>query len=349
MAPQQRLKALAAHVMDTDDGAILKRGCTELKIGGNGAAETLRKVLAATANGGATQSEICKLFTPSTAPVVRELIQQLLARRLLAPVEVSEPAVEKESPLDIFYWHFDAQAAQVAERLNRQSFTILGANYISRQLAASLTASGVDHVTIVDDPRLRNLRLFDKSGQLKPDQWPASIRWKNEVDPEASGCVIATSDIGSQETLYEWNRSCLEHKRHFLPVALQDLIGYVGPLVVPGETACLECFRMRRNSHLNDSESQRITEDSAFEGQGAIGFHPSMASILGDIAALELTKFYSGALPYPKVGTLIEVDMLETGLTSRKILKVPRCRACSSLLTRSSASPDKTAVAVTTS
>lgn len=350
MPPQQRLKALAAHVIDTDDGAILKRGCTELKIGGTGASETLRKVLAATAGSGATQSEICERFLPAAVPLVRQLVGQLLARRFLAPVEEAESAAgEPESPLDIFYWHFDTKAAQVAERLKRQSLAILGVNCISRQLAAALTASGVDNFTIVDDPRLRSLRFFDKAGRLKSDQWPAGLRpsqeWKKEAGPEAFGCLIATSDFGGRETMREWNRFCVKHHRHFLPVVLRDLVGSVGPLVIPGETACFECLHLRRNSHLSDDECRGATEESAFEGQGAIGFHPSMASILGDIAALELTKFYSGVLPSSKVGTLIEVNLLATGLASRKVLKVPRCPVCSPLLARSSVSPDKTAVA----
>jgi hypothetical protein len=54
-----------------------------------------------------------------------------------------------------------------------------------------------------------------------------------------------------------------------------------------------------------------------------------MASILGDIAAFELTKFYSGVIPQWNVGTMIEVNLLATHLTTRKVLKVPRCRACS--------------------
>ena len=350
MSPQQRLKALAVHVIDAEDGAIVKRGCTELKIGGPGAAEIVRKVLAATSIGGATSAEICGLFAPSAAPLVRQLIEQLLVRNFLAPVDEAESeAGEPEGPLDIFYWHFDAKAAQVAERLNRQSLAILGVNCVSRQLAVSLTASGVENVRVWDHPRLRNPRFFDKAGRLNADQWSASLpsprEWTNEIDTDSLGCLIASSDFGGWETLHEWNRFCVQYHKHFLPVVLQDMVGYVGPLVIPGETACLECVRMRRNSHAEDHEARGLIEESAFEGQGAIGFHPSMASILGDIAALELTKFYSGVLPSPKVGTLIEVNLLATGLTSRKVLKVPRCPVCSPLLARSSVSPDKTVVA----
>ena len=41
----------------------------------------------------------------------------------------------------------------------------------------------------------------------------------------------------------------------------------------------------------------------------------------------------------------VNENSAKAGLTSRKVLKVPRCPACSPLLARSSMSPDKTTVA----
>jgi hypothetical protein len=67
-----------------------------------------------------------------------------------------------------------------------------------------------------------------------------------------------------------------------------------------------------------------------------IGFHPAMASVLGDLAAFELARLYAPALPNRSVGTQIEVNLLGPRLTSRRILKAPRCRTCSPLLSRPS-------------
>ncbi|MFB3146853.1 MAG: hypothetical protein ACE1ZO_06975, partial [Nitrospirales bacterium] len=70
-------------------------------------------------------------------------------------------------------------------------------------------------------------------------------------------------------------------------------------------------------------------------------FHPSMASILGDIAAMEMTKFYSQSMPLWNVGKLIEVNLLATRMTPRKVLKLPRCPVCSPLQTQAAITPDK--------
>ena len=61
-----------------------------------------------------------------------------------------------------------------------------------------------------------------------------------------------------------------------------------------------------------------------------------MASILGDIAAIELSKFYGIRMPLWRVGTLIEVNLVAMRLNARKVLKIPRCSVCSILNTRSS-------------
>jgi hypothetical protein len=63
-----------------------------------------------------------------------------------------------------------------------------------------------------------------------------------------------------------------------------------------------------------------------------------MASVLGDIAAIELTKFYSRALPLWRVGVVMEVNLLAGRIDARKVLRVPRCGACSNLIRRSSTS-----------
>jgi thiazole/oxazole-forming peptide maturase SagC family component len=345
VASSVKLKAPAVQVIETGDGVILKRGCTEFKVAGAGAAEAVKKILAVAGSGGATSEEILELFEPEAGPIIERLSEQLLGRRLLVPCEEEASPESPESSLDIFYWHFGEQTSRVTERLNKRALVILGVNSISRQLAASLTASEVENVQVLDHPSLRNLRLFDHAGRLKADQWPASLKapqdWTDGLNPQSFDCLIATSDFGGQEAMREWNALCVREKRHFLPVVLQDLIGYVGPLVVPGETACLDCLRIRRNSQMHDEKPRRFTETEAFAGQGAIGFHPSMASIVGNIAAFELVKFYSEALPLPKVGTLIEVNLLTTDLKTRKVLKIPRCPTCSPLKTRPSVTPYK--------
>jgi molybdopterin-synthase adenylyltransferase len=160
------------------------------------------------------------------------------------------------------------------------------------------------------------------------------------------GCVIAASDFGCPDVIQEMNRVCVSAGIHFLPVVLADFIGYVGPFVIPGETPCFDCFLSREESNAPDFGLQRALRASAPDNHDTIGFHPSMASVLGDMAAIELTKFYShenahAALPYHRVGHVIEVNLLLPELRGRRVLKLPRCPSCGSLSTRPPVNPRK--------
>jgi len=345
------LKVLPLQIIELQSGVLLKRGCTEFKVSGEGASKIVRQILSVAHANGITREEICHTFPPEERKTVDTLVEQLVARHLLVPSNKhTEPSNDgTESPLDILYWHFGQSASQVLGQLNSHHFVIVGINTISRQLAASLRESGVTNVTVVDDPRLRNLRFFDQDGNMNRERWPSSLPfplpwedWERNQHTQPLDCLVGTSDFGGQEELRKWNSFCLARSSHFLPIVLKNLIGYVGPLIIPGETACFECLRMRQNAHMESPPIQRAAETAAFDGQHFIGYHPSMTSVLGTIAAFELTKFYSGVLPLWNVGTLLEVNLFTCQMTKRTVQKIPRCLVCSPLMSRPPITPHKT-------
>jgi bacteriocin biosynthesis cyclodehydratase domain-containing protein len=327
---KQLLHAFPSLVVEENDGVRLRRGCVELRIRGEGAARIVRGILDATLDRNASLEEILHRFPLADHPAVVDLIDELMKRLILIQ---SDDSVfeEQEGPLEIFYWHFGEGKESINARIDSLQLSILGVNSISRQLVATLLESGISNIQVIDQPQLRNLRLFDQDGQFMTSDWKLDPQPIPEElwDTESLGCLIATSDIGSGQEMKQWNSFCLKHNIQFLPVVLQDMIGYVGPLVVPGETACFECMTSRWNSNLDGEESRWDFFRADLEN--IVGYHPAMASMLGSIAAFELTKFYGVRLPLSAVGRLIEVNLLTMEMQSRKVLRVPRCPACSSL------------------
>jgi molybdopterin-synthase adenylyltransferase len=340
------LRAVPVQFVDVGGAVIIKRGRAEVKIGGERAGEVVRRVFAAAA-AGANSEEIEASFAAPDRPAVAGLIAQLEARRFLVPVGDAEPPLDSsESNLDVFYWHFGSSTAQASKGLSDNPITIVGVNCVSRRLAAALQADGARNLEVVHYPLLCNLRLLDERGQLRPGEWPELApqpreyrQWWDGLDPRSLGCLVATSDFGGLQLMRSWNEFCVRNKLHFLPIVLQDLIGYIGPLVIPGETSCFECLRARQNSHLSEWELERAPEVYSFTGQVVAGFHPSMASILGDLAAIEMSRFYVGWAPPRLVGTLIEVNFLAPAVSSRKVLRIPRCRVCALQNQRTITSP----------
>jgi thiazole/oxazole-forming peptide maturase SagC family component len=334
------LRALPVQIIEMGQDVILKRGCAEIKIGGDEAKEAVRHVFAfAGRHGGASIAEICDHLPMSKRMAVEQLVEHLVARRVLVPVDCNNGSSETtENPQDIFYWHFGSSATDVAHRLNSRKLAVLGFNHVALYLCAALRQSGWTNFHLVDDPRLRNDRLLEDAGSAYLRQEYSTLAqvedvndWTGTFDSREIDSIVVTSDFGNALALREWNRFAIERKCHFVPVSLHNLIGYFGPLTIPGETACYECLTLRQNSHMQDPSLQRASEELGFEGQAVIGSHETMASILGQISAFELLKAYSGVMPARKIGTLIEVNLLATQLTSRRVLKIPRCPVCAPL------------------
>lgn len=340
--PAGALRALPVQLIEADDGLVLKRGVTTLRIRGEGSAEAVHAVLEAIA-AGRDRREIRQSFAEPHREMVDDLVDHLLARRILVAGDAGVTEEDQaERGLDVFYWNFDEQADLVAERVGAGRITILGVNEVSRRLAGALEAGGVTDFDVVDYLLLRNVDVFGPRETVADERWgqpdhaPVSYdTWAEVAGTEPSRCIVATSDFGATPAIRQWNSACIENGWHFLPVILQDLVGWIGPLVIPGQTACYECLRARQNSHMEEPESQRAPEAEAFANQAVLGFHPSMASVLGDLAAMELLKFY-GRLPAWRVGNVIEVNLMAPSVTVRKVLKVPRCTACGAMTTHSS-------------
>ena len=334
-----RLRALPVQCIELPDGMLLVRGSTEFKISGEGAAEAVQFVLAAAAGEGKTRQELLDYFGAIDRPGAEELVQILVTRRLLVPSDAfPPPGANGESAHEVFYWEFGERADQVAARLSTQRIAILGVNGISQQLVHALSQCGFERVDVVDYPLLRNQRLFPED-TLADGDWtgPAPLpfaEWEPRLEVGID-CLVATADFSGQQVLRHWNALCVQRGCTFLPVMLDRAIGFVGPLVVPGETACYECLRDRENASFEKPELRRAAENLAavIRRPNLHGFLPPMASILGDLAAMELTKFYGGVLT-AKVGTLLEVNLLRPELRDRKVLKAPRCKVCSPLIRR---------------
>jgi molybdopterin-synthase adenylyltransferase len=116
----------------------------------------------------------------------------------------------------------------------------------------------------------------------------------------------------------------------FLPVAIQDLVAYVGPLVVPGQTACFECLLRRRYSNLEDAVARERIELRPGAGSH-VALHPAIVAVAAGAAALEVAKFFLPLHGARQAGHLLTFNLLASDFGRRRVLKVPRCAVCGSV------------------
>lgn len=330
------IKHRPMQLIKTDEGLVLKRGVQQTEIRGNRVAEIVQALLSLTVNGDKTIREIIEYFPESIRTSISDMINVLLEKNLLYTGNGLADNM-LESSLDIFYWNFNTTADAVNGETVKNNIVIIGVNHISKRIAASLAESGITAIKVVDFAGLRNMRMFDQRHHLKAGMWPSNIDqplayedWAADIEYNKPDCIIATSDFGGYNELAIWNKYCVEEGIHFFPVLLDNMIGYAGPIVIPGETACFECFVKRLQSNMTGHELHKKISAVALQGQIVNGFHPSLAYVLGDIAVIELLKFYGKAFLKRKSGEVVEVNLINTEVKSRKVLKLPRCKVCGS-------------------
>jgi molybdopterin-synthase adenylyltransferase len=331
------LHARQVAIIQTEAGALVKRGSTEIAIRGERAAEISHIIFTGASGAGASLEELEASFAYEERTAVRSLIAELTARDMLYSSSGHATEYdEDETAADLFYWHFGLDEATARTRLAAKSFAIVGVNSLGDHIANGLRSAGACNIVVVDDPILRNVRMFDETGALVKGAWsetnptPEPIEdWRRHQSIRCD-CLIAASDFGGRALLGRWNEHALKQGIHFLPVTLHNTLGHVGPFVIKDETACLECLRIRLDANSRDTSNQRYFERAASNIQRVTGFHPLIADVVAKVAVFEIMRFYTG-LPGWKIGMLTEINLLGTSIVSRRVLRVPRCPACSPL------------------
>ena len=299
------LRALPVERVADDGGLTLRRGCTMVRIDGEHAGGLVGIVLELTSGADRTEDELVALFPPEAQEPIRSLVRELRARRLLLPVDAVEDAAD-ESPLDVFYWHFGRPEEPSPSPPRDELVAVAGRSTTAVRLGGLLREAGFDEIAEVDAP--------DALGDLAP-------------------AVLAAVSENGFGPLRAWNEVALERGLPFLPVAIENLVAYVGPLVLPHETACLECLLRRRYSNLDEAAAREPVELRP-DGAEIVGLHPAIAAVAAGAASLELSRFFLPWSGAEQAGYVITFNLLSGRSGRRRVLKVPRCPACSSLRAR---------------
>ncbi|AUC75978.1 hypothetical protein [Olleya sp. Bg11-27] len=330
---ESKLKALPFQIIELEDKIILKRGVSSMAIPDKSAMIIIKVIQKALLQSPRTKEELSLLFSGSVRSLIANFIDHLINKNYLISIDDAKNYdFDKETPQDIFYWHFNSHQNQIAKLLNEQPWAFVGVNELNKKLIQSLFQDRKDGFVIVDDPALRNIKFFNDDHEIIDGFWgDERLTIVGQLDfvkntPEI-GFLIASSEFGSLKLLEDWNEFGVKNKIPFYPILLQNMVGYAGPLVIADEGACLECLKLRQNSASNDFDEKRSTESFAFEGQKYTAYHHSMLNILAEVGAFDLVKFKSSI--QWEIGTLCEVDLLGGSMSRRKLIKAPRCSICS--------------------
>ena len=277
------------------DEAVLKRGLAEVRLKFPGISALLDRVTEL-ADGTLDEDSLVEAFDPEVQPQVRRLIAGLRARGLIHQLSTAAPA-------ELFWLSVAPYAPDAVARLADASALVVGTGAVAATVAAALKDCGVGRVGTRDAPPC--------SGSW--DVWCAAS--ENPDEPAESGLLRIA------ETALEDGVLCL-------PVWVEDLVVRIGPMTYPFDTACLRCYLLRVDSNDPERDVHRLLRGQQGEGHSGAGFLPPMVSVAGQIAAMEIVKHLTG-LPVSTAGHAIELSLVPFRCNIRRVLRVPRCPACS--------------------
>ena len=281
-----------------DGGRVLFEHGQRVVVFEGAAATALLPRLLPLLDGGRTVPEIAAALGPASLPAVEHALRQLAGRRLLD--EGPAPALARPLRETVAMLAAEAElpAAIVAERLAAARVAVLGSSRCAADAAILLAEAGV----AVARPR----------------------RWR-----DARGdFVLAAPSRAEAGALRRLDRRLLRRGVAWLPVPPYDgRTQVVGPLIVPGETACFCCYRLRRAAASGYGEELLALERAAVAAPSLAPLD-RLAAELAVLAALRWLGTRDARLP----GRLQTVA-LERGavVDSHLVLRVPRCPSCSGL------------------
>lgn len=312
------------------DRFILKRGLRELSVSGAAAAAVVEP-LVGMLDAARGREEILAAFSADLRPDAERLLRALEQRGLLAAGAGAPGEAGMEGALRAaFFENFGAAGAEAPARLREAEVIVVGVSLIGRALALGLLECGVGRVIVAEHPVLTN--------HMVPGAWARgggrlvySDRVPEDDALRGASLLCAASDLGEVDALLALSRAAIRVERPFLPAWIHGMVGAVGPLCHPRETACLRCYRLRADSNDPKYELARAVRQhlsASPEARASVGLLSPMPDVVGRIAAMEAAKHIGGFVPADALGRVLEINLLAFGAGARRVLKIPRCPDC---------------------
>ncbi len=223
------------------------------------------------------------------------------------------------------------------KRLKGARVCVVGVGGLGSPVTIQLTSIGVGHIRLVDRDvvEVSNLQRqhiygMDKVGYPKVEAATERLRLLNpfvEVEPVPMsltpgnaeklihGVDIVVDCLDSMSSRYSLNRACVKLGIPYIHGAVITHIGNAST-IIPGETACLECF-------------QGNVDDDALPTCAVAGVHPSVISVIASIQVSEAVRILLGKPPN-LADKLIFCDLEDLSFEKINLSRAETCPVCGS-------------------
>jgi bacteriocin biosynthesis cyclodehydratase domain-containing protein len=303
------------------------------------------------------EARVAEVFAPRDLEAGLQLLANHNLLQDAGAEGIADETVTRLAPQLNFFHELDMNAEEIQARLMRSTVTVLGMGGSGAGVVQALAAAGVGHLRCVDalpvsrtDTYLSPMFCLADAGELRTaavarkiaESAPGVEVTTHTQVPEkdddvlalidGSDFVINCLDQGQSSLIYKLNRACLKANIRWTSCAPAGTEVVIGPTVVPFETACYLCYKMRTVACAGNPEDEfafesfldrRKQDDSARRENLVFG-----VGLAANLLSLEAVKVLSGNLSPSAKGKIVVFDLLSLESSKHVVLRKPWCPAC---------------------
>jgi len=303
------------------------------------------------------QAQVADVFSSADIEAGLQLLAENNLLRDGSAGDLSDDAGSRLTPQLNFFHEMEMNTEDIQARLKRATVSILGLGGAGAGTAQALAAAGVGYLRCLDaekvapaDTYLSSIFSLSEVGELRTDVLTRRISGTNpdvtvstqtrlpENDDQVlelisgSDFVLNCLDAGQSSLIYKLNRTCLSANISWSSCSIEGPEVVIGPTVVPFETACYLCYKMRSVACAGNPEEEfafetfldrRKRDDSAQRESLVFG-----VGVAANLLSLEAVKALSGVLTLSARGRIVVLDLLTLESTKHVVLRKPWCPAC---------------------
>ena len=355
----------AASVTPTDSGVIVRSDLGTFQLDGSDVRLFVKEIVPLL--DGTRDAELIADALPGyTRSSVHAFLELLAEKGVVERVRENEGdtfgALERWTPQERFFHKHGLDNSEGNTRLQNSRVLIVGLEPWGCVLASELAASGVGKVHLLENglighDDLLSVRYFEPSnlGAKRRDivqaflsrmaPWckvstaPLFLSGEGELNVEGDSWDLIITALTADDL-----HLLLQVSRYAHTAGVRTLFGHldgfeawIGPAVIPGETACWNCFRLRRLANAEHIKSEHEIDATLLAGPTqprARAFLAPMAALTGQMMALEAVKLLARFTPSRLPGRFYVHNLISGTSHFHTVIRMPWCELCGGALGR---------------
>lgn len=366
----------AASINPTTSGVVLRSDLGTFELKGEDVKVFVSKIVPLL-DGSRAPEALADALPDFSRSSVLSFLELLRQKGLTEEVEDAAPAAQAASrrwkPQERFFHALELDETDPQEQLRQARILLVGAEPWGVAAALELAAAGIgeirvlDHRPVSEDDLLANrswgpAALGQPRAEALAQSLAATAPWttvSHGALPEEGASLDGEPREGEPFDLLLTALTAddayhLEKAARFgqatttrsLGAWLDGFEAWVGPGVLPGETACWNCFRLRRLAHADAPEPAHELDARLLEAPSsprARTFLAPMAPFAGHLLALEALKLVTGFAPARILGRVYVQNLVTGDAGYHGVVRMPWCPVCGGAASRKAAAREEAA------